>query len=97
MEVIVSRSDISMNSLVVHFARTVDVLAQSIIEIVLGTSFNYLLLVVEFDFRDQQASEATGRVVKATLFLSRNFDREFCVLTVATSLTSRRRCGVNWC
>jgi len=52
VEVIVASGYFSLDAFVIHLARAVDVFTQPVIEIVLGTTFGYLLFVVKFDLRN---------------------------------------------
>src|ERR1043165_4806428 len=77
VEVVVTIRDFRPHALVIHFARAVDVFAQAIVKIVLDSSFGNFLLVVQLDLRDQQSRKAARVVVQATLFVARNFNRQF--------------------
>src|SRR5215211_389339 len=74
MKVVVARRHGLGDALVVHLARAVYVLAQSVIDVAFETALPHLLLVVEFDLRDQQASEAARVVVLLSLFVAADFD-----------------------
>lgn len=89
VEVVVFRSNLRVNALVIHFSAAIDVIAQTVVEIAMRASFNHFLLIVMFDLGDQKASEATRLVMECPFGFIGDFDRQG-VIIVAIALDWRR-------
>src|SRR6266571_1584298 len=86
-----------LDAFVVHLARAIDVFAQSLVEVAVRSALSNSLLVVEFDFGDQQPSEPARIVMLATLLIVVHFNRQLgLVARVATSRDRRRRWFRSW-
>src|SRR5260221_2118750 len=97
MKIIMSRGDRRGNALVIHLPRTVNVIAQTVVEVGVASPFLNLVLVVEFDFRNQQAREPTRVIVQTTLFFT-DFDRQLGLAdTIASRAAERSRVAGNKC
>src|SRR5437867_2111912 len=90
MKIIVPRGDWRSDSLVVHLTRAIDVFAQTIVEVALAAAFFHFRLVVEFDFRHEQASKAT-RIVVQTTFILADLHRQVRFGHAVATRTSQRR------
>ena len=92
MEIVVTLRNLGFGALVIHFARAIDVVSQALVEIALGTALNHLLLVIEFDFRNQQLGITASVVMESPLLVAGHFHRQFDVCAIA----STRCCHGSW-
>src|SRR5215813_8684792 len=94
MKVIVPRRYRRSDALVVHLAGSVDVFTQTIVKVSAAASVLNFLLVIKFDFRNQQACKSACVIVQPALFFS-NFHRQFGLGNSITAACTQWR-GKSW-
>src|SRR5205085_6819494 len=90
MKIIMSRCDRRRHALVIHLPRTINVIAQTIVEVGVSSAFLNFVLVVEFDLRYQQSRKATRVIVQTTLLFT-DFDGQLGLAHAIAARASQRR------